>query len=368
MRLPPCARFPGHPQFLEGIARPEYNFHPGPLALGGAPWRLRQVMCRRAASGLNLERGMEDKGRVIFLNGRMLPYVEARIHVQSGAMKYAAAVFEGLRGYWNPEEEELYLFRVEAHAERLLRSLKLMRMDHPFDAVGLARAVRDLVRANGYREDVHIRQSAFIEGDEPMSATGPVGMAIAAYPLGRPKKSDVGLSCSVNSWARIDDAAMPPRIKCIANYQNGRLALLQARADGYDTTILLNRRGKVAEGPGACFFLVRDGVPITPPVTADILESITRRTLIQLFGEEHGIEAQEREVDRTEIYVGDEAFLCGTAWEVSPLVSMDRYPIGDGRVGPVTAAIAKTYFQVVRGGSKKYREWLTPVYGGETGT
>jgi branched-chain amino acid aminotransferase len=156
---------------------------------------------------------------------------------------------------------------------------------------------------------------------------------------------------------------MPPRIKCSANYQNGRLAALEARAGGYDYTVLLNLRGKVAEAPGAALFMVRGGVPATPPVTADVLESITRVTLIQLLRERHGLAVAEREIDRTELCVADEAFFCGSGWEITPIGSVDRIPLRVPAPGPVTRAIRDTYFTVVRGEMPEYRHWLTPVYG-----
>jgi branched-chain amino acid aminotransferase len=157
---------------------------------------------------------------------------------------------------------------------------------------------------------------------------------------------------------------MPPRIKCSANYQNGRLATLEAKANGYDGALLLNTRGKLAEAPGACCFILRGGVPITPPVTADILESVTRTTLIELFRAELGQPALERDVDRTELYLAEEVFLCGSGWEITPVVSIDRLPLGDGvQPGPVTRAIQTCYFAVVRGEKPAYRRWLTPVYG-----
>jgi branched-chain amino acid aminotransferase len=157
---------------------------------------------------------------------------------------------------------------------------------------------------------------------------------------------------------------MPPRIKCSANYQNGRLAQLEAKVNGYDTALLLNARGKLAEAPGACCFVVRRGVPMTPPVTADILESVTRATLLELCAKELGLTPEERDIDRTELYVAEEAFLCGSGWEIAPIVSVDRLPLGDGtKPGPVTRAIQTCYFSVVRGERPAYRDWLTPVYG-----
>ncbi len=306
---------------------------------------------------------MSDTPQYVWFNGRVVPYDQARIHVQSAAMKFGGAVYEGLRGYWNADARELYVFRQEAHIRRLCQSVKLMRMDAPFTPAQMRDGVLEVLRANEFREDVHIRQSVFLEGDTGMVSRGPVGMAVAAYPMGRIANSEAGLHYCVSSWLRIPDSAMPPRLKCIANYHNGRLAALQARADGYEGTFLLNSRGKVSETPGATMFLVRGGRPITPSVTSDILESITRDTLIRLFAEALGCPVQERDVDRTELYVAEEAFVCGSAFEVTPVVSVDRYALGDGKVGPLTKAIQATYLDVARGQVPARRDWLAPVYG-----
>jgi len=156
---------------------------------------------------------------------------------------------------------------------------------------------------------------------------------------------------------------MPPRIKASANYQNGRLATVQAAEDGYDSALLLNELGKVAEAPGACVFLVRDGTALTPPVTGGILESITRATLIELFREEMSVPVVEREVDRTELYIANEVFFCGSAFEVLPVFSVDRYQVGDGKIGALTAELQSAYEKAVRGENARYSDWLAPVYG-----
>jgi branched-chain amino acid aminotransferase len=299
--------------------------------------------------------------RYLYLNGRLLPYSEATIHVQSNAVKYGTSVFEGLRAYWSDKEQELYVFRLEEHVNRLLDSLKLMRMEHGFSRDDLRGAVLETLRKNEFHQDVHIRQTAYVAADGDVEATGPVGLAVDARP--RRLANKPALDLCVSSWMRIADGAMPPRIKCSANYQNGRLAQLEALANGYDYTVLPNGRGKIAEAPGACLFVVRGGTPMTPPVTADVLESITRATVIQLFRERHGLSVTEREIDRTELYVAEEAFLCGTAWEVTAIASVDRLPLAASAPGPVTRAVAETYFRVVRGEVAEYRRWLTPVYG-----
>lgn len=298
----------------------------------------------------------------VYQNGRLVPFDEAKIHVLTPAVKFGASVFEGLRAYWNPEREQLYVFRLADHARRLAASILLMGMDASGEPESLMGPVGETLRANGFCLDVYIRQMALIEGTGEVASTGPVGMVVAAWPRGRIAGAELGLRCSLSSWTRIADPIMPPRIKCAANYQNSRLAMLQARADGYDVTLLTNSRGKVAEAPGACVCVIRDGVLITPSLTSDILDSITRRTLLELARTELGLLIEEREVDRTAVYAADEVFLCGTGWEVSPIIQVDRFPIGGGAIGPLTVALRDLYFEVVRGRRDKWLHWCHGVY------
>ncbi len=304
--------------------------------------------------------------RYLYLNGKLVPEAEALIPAHSAAVKYGTSVFEGLRAYWNERQRELYVFRLGEHIDRLYQSLRMMRMEHTFTREQLAASILDTLRKNDYREDVHVRQTAYVEADAGMDATGPVGLAVGART--RYESNKAGIAACVSSWIRIADGSMPPRIKCSANYQNGRLATLEAKMNGYGGALLMNSRGKLAEAPGACCFVVRRGVPITPPVTADILESVTRATLLELFRKELGREPVERDIDRTELYGADEAFLCGSGWEITPLLSVDRLALGDGtHPGPLTKAIQDCYFAVVRGEKPAYHDWLTPVYGRQDG-
>jgi branched-chain amino acid aminotransferase len=301
----------------------------------------------------------EKKAKYIFLNGKVVPYSEAKIHVMSPAVRYGSNVFEGIRGYWNEEKKQLYLFKLRQHLQRLQNSIKLMRFEGTYEIEELEKWILDLVRQNEIKEDMHIRPQVFLDGEGGGVGTrGPVGIAIIAIPMARYMKEE-GVTAMVSSWRRIDDDVMPPRIKCAANYQNNRLALIEANMHGYDASIILNRDGKVTEEARACIFICRDGVPITPPVTCGILESITRRTLLQLFSEELGIKALEREIDRTELYVADEAFFCGSGAETTPIISIDGYPFP---IGPITTSIKKVYFDIARGKTDKYSEWRTPVY------
>jgi len=301
----------------------------------------------------------EGKAKYIFLNGKIVPFSDAKIHVMSPAVRYGSNVFEGIRGYWNEEKKQLYLFKLRQHLLRLQNSIKLMRFEETYEIEELEKWILDLVRQNEIKEDMHIRPQVFLDGEGGgVGARGPIGIAIIALPMARFLKED-GVTAMVSSWRRIDDDVMPPRIKCAANYQNNRLALIEANIYGYDASIILNRDGKVTEEARACMFVCRDGIPITPPVTYGILESITRKTLLQLFSEELGIKALEREIDRTELYIADEAFFCGSGMEITPILSIDGYPLP---VGPITSSIKKVYFDIALGRTDKYKEWRIPVY------
>jgi branched-chain amino acid aminotransferase len=218
-----------------------------------------------------------------------------------------------------------------------------------------------VLTGNRVREDLHMHMVAYVAGNG-LNATTPTGLYI--IPRRRPRVAEgIGLRCCVSSWTRTSDNAIPIRLKSGSNYQNGRLATLQAEADGYDQPIFLNKEGHVAEGTGATFFMVRKGRLVTPPLTEDILESITRSTIIEhLYPEIFGMQAVERQIDRTELYVADEAFFCGSGYEISPITSIDQFPLGDGQVGPVSKALSDAYMNVVRGVDRRFAEWRTPTY------
>ena len=294
----------------------------------------------------------------IWMNGKAVPGEQAVLPVNSAAVFYATNCFEGLRAYWNADDGEMYGFRLAEHFARLRESMKMMRFSVPYSDVDLYEAVREVIKANEVREDIHMHLVAYVLGTG-LDATTPTGLYI--NPRRRPS-APAGLRCCVSSWTRTNDNAIPIRLKSGSNYQNGRLATLQAKADGYDTPILLNQSGTVAEGTGATFFMVRRGVLLTPPLTADILESITRTTLLQDVIPDLGLEVQERDIARTELYVADEAFFCGSGYEITPIVSIDRFPLGNGEVGPMTKKLSRAYMDLVRGIDKRHPEWRTPVY------
>ena len=296
----------------------------------------------------------------IWMNGALKSQAEAVLPVNSAAVFYGTNVFEGLRAYWNPAEEELFCFRLKEHFVRLRESLKMNRFDVPYSEADLFEAVRETLRGNQIREDVHMHLVAYV-GGVGVDATSATGLYI--NPRRRGRVNADGLKACVSSWVRTSDNAIPIRLKSGPNYQNGRLATLQAKADGYDAAIFLNQHGHVAEGSGATFMMVRKGKLVTPALSGDILESITRETLIEdVAPRVLGMPIVEREIDRTEIYVADEAFFCGSGYEITPITSIDRFQLGDGRVGPITQRLSDAYMALIRGTDKKHPEWRTATY------
>ena len=304
--------------------------------------------------------------RYAWMNGEIVPWEDAKVHVRTEAFMRGANVFEGIRAYASPDKGQLYVFKNREHMERLFGvSMKVLRMQMRWTAEDLTRGMLELLRANEFHEDVHIRPTVYFGAGEDHGfdpAKIEVGCVITA--VERPAKPSLwsGVHVCVSSWRRIDDETVPPRVKAGANYLNSRYVMMEARLNGYHSGIILNRQGKVSEGPGMCVMLVRRGKVVSPRVTDSILESVTRATLLELFRSEMGMEVEEREVDRTELYVAEEVFYCGTGAEVQPIVSVDRYPVGSGEPGPVVKGMQEIYFGIARGQNPRYSEWLTPVY------
>ncbi len=301
------------------------------------------------------------QAKVIMQNGELMPFAEARVHPLSLAVAYAITVFEGLRAYYHPGRKEFAIFRLDDHLKRLEVGMKLLRFERSFERSYLKDCLAKLIRANEPDADVYVRLLAYIEGVGLMATTGPVGFTAAAMPREKPKYADTGMSLGVSSWSRLSDNASPPRIKSTANYHNARLTQLQAKSDGYDGALMLTPAGKVSEAPIACFFMVRDGKLITPSVTSNILESITRDTILTLYREVTGREAEQREVDRSELYFAEEAFLCGTGQEIIPVTAIDKLPVGNGKPGSLTIQLRQRYFDVVRGNVSEHSEWRTLI-------
>ena len=307
-----------------------------------------------------------NKADYVWMDGKVVPWDDAKIHVSSEAVLRGASIFEGMRAYWNEKEEELFIFKNEEHLQRLRKSAKILRLTMPYSDEELTKGFVDLLRTLKYKSGVHFRPVVYFDEGEPYSwRPEDITSRVFVLAFSRPHAATVS---DRRQELHLDLAAQfgqcqPLALKASANYHNSRFANIEAKLNGFGTPIMLNDRGEIAESPGSCFMMVRDGVVITPPVTADILESITRTTLIKLFGAELGTSVIEREIDRTEAYIADEAFFCGSGQEVQPIVSVDHYPVGDGKVGPLTRKIQSLYFDIAKGNVAKYREWLTPVYG-----
>jgi len=303
--------------------------------------------------------------RYMLFNDEIIPFEDGKMHIATPAVKYGIGVFEGVRGYWNDTDKQLYVFRLREHMERLKQSMKLLRLEDNYTVEGLMDGVLRMIRANEFRNTIQMRVMAILDGIETQRyGMGPVVLCIHGSPREPHDFLEKGLTAGTSSWVRPSDNALPVRVKCNANYVNGRLAELEARAGGFDRAILLNSRGKVSEGPGATMFIIRKGQPATPGITSDILESITRDSLIRLLKEEFDLETAQRDIDRSEVYAAEEAFICGTLAEVSPIISLDGVPIGTGKVGPITRALQHKYLDVVYGRTNMHAEWRTAVYPG----
>lgn len=301
--------------------------------------------------------------RRIWFKGEILNVNDAKINVLAPTSQFGLNVFEGIPCYWNDEEKQLYAFRLDEHYDRLIRSAKLIQIDNPYSKEEMKKALVDVVKANEYDENLSVRQTLFVDGFGSWGSADPVDMFVAPIPRGRTSAeyNKKGLNVCVTSWRRISDETLSPRIKCGANYINSRVGQREALRNGYDTCLFLNEAGKVSEGPGSCFFMVRNGELITPQLTDSVLESITRDTVIKI-SESKGYKVVERTIDRTELYTCDEAFLCGSTMEMTPVLSVDKYVIGDGETGKITKELHIAYLDVVRGKVEEFKDWVTPIY------
>jgi branched-chain amino acid aminotransferase len=301
----------------------------------------------------------------IWRNGEIIPWKEALVHVRAVGHASVSSVFEGIKAYWNAEENQLFVFRLPEHMQRLLDSIRIVRLANRLSIQDLIKGTIAILRANQTKQDTYIRPWCFIAGivyEQIAPADSPTEMVIDTWPFQSAMLSERGCRVCISSWTRISDNVLPPRVKAFANYHNSRLAAMEAVSNGYDWPLILNERQKVTEGPGACLALVRNGTVITPNIASGLMESITRDTAIRLLSEKLKVEVIEREVDRTELYVADELFFIGTGWEVLPILEIDRLPVNGGRMGPVTKALDRAYHDVVRGVDKAYRDWLSPVW------
>ena len=302
--------------------------------------------------------------RYAFFEGSIVPIEQARVSIMTHTLNYGTGCFEGIRAYWNDDEEQLYVFRMPEHYERLHRSCRVLHCRLGYTPEQLGEITVDLLRREGFREDTYIRPIVY-------KATEGIGVrlhnlrdafAMFATPFGQYVEDEEGCRVTVSSWRRIDDNAIPPRAKVIGSYVNSALCKTDAALSGFDEAIVLTQDGHVSEGSAENLFLVREGVLITPGESDNILEGITRATLMELAREELGIDTLVRPVDRTELYVADEVFFCGTGVQIAAVATIDHRQIGDGRIGPLTRKLRELYFDIVRGRNPRYRRWCTPVY------
>lgn len=302
--------------------------------------------------------------RYAFFEGQIVPIERAQISVMTHALHYGTACFGGLRGYWNDDQEQLFVFRIGDHYQRVLNSSKLLMMEFPYSVDDLAEVTLRLLVQEGWREDVYIRPLAY-------KANAGIGVrlhgltdaiTIFSLPFGRYIQKEEGAHVTFSSWRRVDDNAIPARGKISGAYVNSALIKSDALLAGFDEALVLNADGHLAEGSAENVFIMKNGVAVTPPVTDNILEGITRRTIMHLLKHELGVEVVERPIDRTEVYLAEEVFFCGTGVQVAAITRVDHRPISDGKMGLVTKKLRDLYFDVVRGKVRDYAHWCTPVY------
>jgi len=299
---------------------------------------------------------------IAYLAGGFVAFADAKVSIATHALQYGTGVFEGIRGYWNASQEELYVFRLREHFERMANSCRIVRIELPGDPDELTAIVIELLKRNAFRSDVYVRPLAYKAGRVVKVALHGIrdGFGIYAFPMGG-YLSTGGVVAHTTSWRRISDDAIPARAKISGAYINTALAVDEAGEHGAEEAIFLTASGHVSEGGGSNLYMVRDTTLITPPVTDDILEGITRQTIISI-ARELGYPVAERSIDRTELFIADEIFFCGTGAQVAPCVKVDGRPVGTGAIGPIATAIGDRYFAIARGDDAAHPEWRTPVY------
>jgi len=304
-----------------------------------------------------------DEGYAYF-EGQIVPMSEAKVSIATHALHYGTACFEGIRGYWNEEHQQLYLLKLREHFERMADSWNVIRMKPKESIDDLCRITVELVRKHGFRQDVYVRPLAYKASRTIRLTLSILDDAIAIYTFAMGNYVDIntGLSVCTSSWRRANSNAMPVRAKVTGAYINSSLAVDDATAAGFDEAILLTHDGTVSEASSCNVFLLRNGKLSTPALSEDILESITRNALIQMVRDEFGLQVEERRIDRTELYSAEEIFMCGTGVQVSPVTSVDRRPVKSGKPGPVTMKLQKLYLSACRGENEQYKDWVTPVY------
>lgn len=298
-----------------------------------------------------------------YFQGEIVPIAEAKVSVMTHALNYGTGAFAGMRAYWSDAHEQLYLFRPYDHFRRLLQSASLLRMSFEDTPETLTEKLRQLLQTEGYRTNTYIRPLVYKSSETIGVKLHDIAddLTMFAMPFGSYLRED-GLHAHISAWRRIDDNMIPARGKITGAYANSALIKSDAVLSGYDEALVLNDDGHVSEASGANIFIVRDGTVITPPINANVLEGITRRSLIQLMRDDMGLTVEERNIDRTEVYLADEAFFCGTAVQVAGITRVDHRAIGDGELGTITTDLSNLFHRVVKGEVDTYTDWLVPVY------
>jgi branched-chain amino acid aminotransferase len=299
-----------------------------------------------------------------YFEGQYVPMRDAKIGIMTTGFMYGIAVFEGIRAYWNDSDQTLYGLRFREHMERLRRNASILLMNDLPPVNELVRIAVEVVQRNGFREDVYIRPSVYKSG----TAVGvklhgmPHDLCLFAVPFGNYVDVEKGITMMTSTWRRNADDAIPARGKITGGYVNMAFQKSEAELNGFDEALVLTKDGSASEASAANFFMVRDGILVTPPTSDDILEGITRTGVFEIAAA-LGVPTEVRPVDRSELYIADEMFLCGTGVQLAPVVELDHRPIGGGRVGPISREIHDVYFAAVRGKDERFKHWLTPIKG-----
>ncbi len=297
-----------------------------------------------------------------YFEGQFVPMAEAKVSIMTHAFMYGTATFEGIRAYWNEEQGRLYGLKLREHVERIRQSCRILMMRDIPSVDELTGLIVETVRRNRFREDAYIRPSFY-------KSTRAIGVRlhdldnelyIIALPFGNYIDTETGVRLMTSSWRRNSDEALPARGKIVGGYVNMAFQKTEAELNGYDEALVLTAGGHVNEASAANLFVVRDGVAMTPPVSDDLLEGVTRKAIMEILGNE-GIPVETRSIDRSEMYIADEALLCGTGVQVSPVIEVDHRAVGSGAIGPITRIIKDRYFDAVRGRLPEYAHWLTPI-------
>jgi branched-chain amino acid aminotransferase len=304
-----------------------------------------------------------DLSKHAFFEGKIVPLADARINIATHGFLYGTAVFGGLRGYWNEEKKRLFVFRPYDHFRRLLHSARMMAMDVKYDEESLIQTTLDVLRTDNWKEDIYLRPT-FYKAD--------MGIGVKLHDLKdefcmfvmkyeKYVNNDTNSHVTFSSWRRIDDNVIPARGKVAGAYANSALIKTDANRSGFDEALVLDHNGHVSEGSAMNIFMLRDGVLVTPPVTDNILEGITRRSIIELARGELGLQVVERSIDRTEVFIAEEMFMTGTAAQVVAITKVDHRPVGTGAMGPITTKLRAVFDDVVRAKNSKYKQWNVEV-------